>query len=283
MIEVYVAVFSILSSLILNLLLIKSNFLLDKKYSDHKLFASEKLIPLSGGLIILLTIFIFFELDLLLKGILFLILIVGIFSDTNYLFSPLKRLFLQILFFFVFLYLSQSFIESVRIPIFDRFLENFYFKYFFTLLCFLILVNGTNFIDGLNTLAIGYFLMIVGITIYVNYHFEIGHESQMFEILLIVLSILFFFNLFNKLYLGDSGSYLISFLIGYLLIDFSNYSVRVSPYFVAVLLWYPAYENLFSIIRKKISKIPVTFADNKHLHQLFFRFIHKKFLILFQE
>ena len=43
-----------------------------------------------------------------------------------------------------------------------------------------------------------------------------------------------------------------------------------------VLLWYPAYENLFSIIRrlfferKKVKK-----ADNLHLHHLVFKFLSK--------
>ena len=41
-----------------------------------------------------------------------------------------------------------------------------------------------------------------------------------------------------------------SFFIGIELINISNFTERVSPYFVALLLWYPAYENLFSIIRK---------------------------------
>ena len=59
-------------------------------------------------------------------------------------------------------------------------------------------------------------------------------------------------NFFGKLLTGDGGAYLISFITGYFLIDLANSSERVSPYFVACLLWYPAYENLFSIIRKKV-------------------------------
>jgi hypothetical protein len=43
-------------------------------------------------------------------------------------------------------------------------------------------------------------------------------------------------------------------------------------------LWYPAYENLFSIIRKIINKNSPTEADNRHLHQLLFVFMKKNFL-----
>ena len=43
--------------------------------------------------------------------------------------------------------------------------------------------------------------------------------------------------------------------------------IIVSPYFIAVLLWYPAYENFFSILRKKIKKTDAFQADNNHFHQ----------------
>ena len=47
----------------------------------------------------------------------------------------------------------------------------------------------------------------------------------------------------------------------------------VSPYFIALLLWYPAIENLFSIIRRKNSKSNLSMADNFHLHHLIYTFL----------
>jgi len=97
------------------------------------------------------------------------------------------------------------------------------------------------------------------------------------------LIVFIFFNFFGKAYLGDNGSYLIAFIIGIFLIEFSNrvlfneeVSRNLSPYFVACLLWYPAYENLFSIIRKKVKKISPAEPDNKHLHQLIFLELKRK-------
>ena len=72
---------------------------------------------------------------------------------------------------------------------------------------------------------------------------------------LVSLSVIYIFNFFGKIYLGDGGAYLISFVAGVILIKFSNDNYLVSPYYIVALLWYPAYENLFSIIRKKILKI----------------------------
>ena len=50
----------------------------------------------------------------------------------------------------------------------------------------------------------------------------------------------------------------------------------ISPYFIALLLWYPAFENLFTILRRKIfDKNKVKSADNKHLHHLLYNFLKK--------
>ena len=61
------------------------------------------------------------------------------------------------------------------------------------------------------------------------------------------------------------------------MIYISNLSEAISPFFVGCLLWYPSYECLFSIIRKKIKKIPISQSDNKHLHQILLTYLRKKF------
>ena len=71
-------------------------------------------------------------------------------------------------------------------------------------------------------------------------------------ILFYIVTFLFLLNIFNYLYLGDAGSYLIGFLFGYFLLEMNDLNPLISPYFIALLLWYPAFENLFSIIRKKL-------------------------------
>ena len=81
------------------------------------------------------------------------------------------------------------------------------------------------------------------------------------------------------MFLGDGGSYLISFVAGVILIKFSNDNYLISPYYIMALLWYPAYENLFSIVRKKILKKSPSTPDNKHLHQLIFLYLHESFNI----
>ena len=78
------------------------------------------------------------------------------------------------------------------------------------------------------------------------------------------------------MYLGDGGAYLISFIFGAFLIKLYVQNPSISPYFIMCLLWYPAFENLFSIIRKSLNKISFQKADNKHLHQYLYKFFLEK-------
>jgi len=276
MLEIYVIFFTFLITIILNLFSKKKQFLVDKKFSPHKSFATENLIPITGGLIFFISCLFFLSFDnQSTKFLLLLIFIVGLLSDSNYLFSPIKRFFFQILSVIIFVYANQLFIDSIRITTIDNLLDNVYFKYFFTLFCLLILINGANFIDGVNTLLLGYFLTLSIICVIGVEKFDIPFDVKNFKIIIIILSIILIFNFFGKLLTGDGGAYLISFIIGYFLIDLVNSSERVSPYFVACLLWYPAYECFFSIIRKKITKKSVADPDNKHLHQLIFAYLMK--------
>ena len=77
------------------------------------------------------------------------------------------------------------------------------------------------------------------------------------------------------MYLGDHGAYLAAFIISILLIEISKINHIVSPFYVANLLWYPAFENFFSIIRKIIQKKSPMSPDNHHLHQLLFSYFNK--------
>ncbi len=276
MLEIYVILFTLSITLTFNFIATKKNFLVDKKFNLHKSFATLNLVPITGGLIFLISCLIFFSFDnYYFKIFLFLIFFIGFLSDINYIFSPLKRLLLQTFIILIFIYINQTFINSVRIPFIDNLIENIYFKYFLTLFCFLILMNGANFIDGVNTLLLGYFLSLFVVALLVIKKIDLSIDIQNFELIIITISIIFIFNFFGKLLSGDGGAYLISFILGYFLIEFVNLKISVSPYFVACLLWYPAYECLFSIIRKKISKKTITNPDNKHLHQLIFIFFKK--------
>ena len=266
---------------LLNIFITKKNFLPSLSGEKHQLFVENKIIPLSGGLIIVIIVINFLFLEKFniefYYFFLFMVFCIGFLSDLRVLKSPRIRFYLQILFIFIFVFFYNFHISTVRIFFIDYLLNYKFFTYIFVIFCLLIIVNGTNFIDGLNGLVLGYFISIL-IVIYNLQLFENLDITQT-EILYFseLLFCLILFNFFNKLYLGDSGSYLLGFIFGILLISIYKLNPVLSPFFIILLLWYPCFENLFSIIRKyRFSTSPLN-SDNKHFHQLLFYFVKKKF------
>ena len=149
-------------------------------------------------------------------------------------------------------------------------------SYIFVTFCLLIVVNGSNFIDGLNGLVLGYYTILLVLILKLGLVENILNLESILINYLVILAYLLVFNYINKLYLGDSGSYFLGLASGILLITIYNSIENISPFFIVLLLWYPCFENLFSIIRKyKFNSSPLE-ADNKHFHQLLFNYLKKK-------
>tara|TARA_B100000989_G_scaffold178713_1_gene134233 strand:+ start:263 stop:1246 length:984 start_codon:yes stop_codon:yes gene_type:complete len=251
---------------------ILSNFSGDK----HQIYLNDKNIPLIGGFLLLYPILsLIIEYNLL---ILFSLLIftVGFLSDTKMLASPKIRILIQIILILSFVILDEIRIDSSRLDFFDLLLENLFFGYFFSSFCILILINGSNFIDGLNGLLIGYTLIVLFFLHDNGLLLEIGFEKNNIFFILFVLLFSLILNFSNKLMLGDSGAYFIALFLGYVLIKSHNYNTIISPYYFIVLIWYPCFENLFSIIRKFIIRKSPANPDKLHLHHLLFLTFKKK-------
>lgn len=257
----------------------KFSFIKDnKKLSKHKKFIkSKKSPPLIGGIILLLTIIIFIDQSNIYKLFLIFFLTLGILSDLNIIGSPKNRFLFQSVLILFYVTVSQTFIESVRLDFFDNYLNYTFFKIFFTSFCFLIIINGTNFIDGLNTLSIGYFLIVLIFLKKLHLEFNVEISSLYYlNILIFTLLIILLLNFYDFLYLGDSGAYILALIIGTIVINIATSNNFISPYYIVNLLWYPAYETLFSIIRKLFEKKSAMQPDNKHLHQLVYQYFYDK-------
>ena len=257
----------------------KNNILIDEvSQSKHKKLTNNLLKPpsLCGGIIISVCTLLFFK-DLpfvVYFGV--LILFTGILSDTNKISSPKTRIFFQFIISCGFIILTDFGLKDLRIETLNYLLNFNFISILFTVFCILILINGSNFLDGLNTLVLGYYSIVCFFLILLSANYDLSINSNI-NLLLIVLLILYSFNFFGKIYLGDSGSYLIGFYISFFLIDFSLRNSLVSPYLICFFLWYPAFENLFSILRRVFSDNKVDEADQNHLHQMIYNyFINKK-------
>ncbi len=276
--------FLIYISLVAVLIVLLNSYLLKKKYlvsetgDNHQKFASKTQIPLTGGIFIFLS-FIYLcnmsELNLIISS--FFILLLGIISDLKFIKSANKRLLFQIPLVLVFIILNDIQINNTRIYLLDFLLSNLIINYFFVCFCVLIVINGSNFFDGLNTLNIGYYLIICSLVTYLDLNNQILLNENFFLSLILILGILYIFNFLNRIFLGDSGSYFLGFLFSILLINLYSENNQISPFFIILLLWYPSYETLFSMIRKNVLRRSPMRPDTNHLHQLIYFYLRDKF------
>tara|TARA_B100000767_G_C19769599_1_gene539279 strand:+ start:198 stop:1238 length:1041 start_codon:yes stop_codon:yes gene_type:complete len=262
---------------ILNLLFKKLNFCLDNlTYSKHKTVSVSEKIPLTLGFILILFSCNFFSADFNTVIFYLSIFFLGLLSDLNLLNNAYKKFLCQFIFILTFVISIDLTISETRINQLDNLLNYSAFSYFFTTFCLMILINGKNFIDGMNGLVIINSLLIFFILILTANNYNLELDIKLYLNFIYILSIMLIFNLLGKSFLGDNGSFLIGAIIGYLIITFHQNNLAVSPFFVLLLLWYPAFEILFSIVRKLILKKSPFKPDSYHLHQLIFLAFNKK-------
>ena len=276
--ELIIITISFLFFIFLNNFFIKKKILLNYSGSIHQKFSGLTTVPLTGGIFIFFSILYLYLKEI--ESVMYLfsfLFILGLSSDLKIIASPKIRFLIQTILLFLIVYTSDLRISPTRIQIIDLLISNSLLSYFFSTFCLLILINGSNFIDGLNGLLVGYYLLISIVFYQLNFinFLDIENNSSLF--FSFILFILLLLNLFKKSFMGDTGAYILSFFYGYLLIKiYIEYQI-FSPFFVILLLWYPCFENLFSILRKfQLKKSPIK-ADSNHLHQLLFFYLRKKY------
>jgi UDP-N-acetylmuramyl pentapeptide phosphotransferase/UDP-N-acetylglucosamine-1-phosphate transferase len=133
--------------------------------------------------------------------------------------------------------------------------------------------NAVNIIDGFNGLASMCVVMMLVALAYVG--FEVGDPLVMSLALAGVGAVLgFFFWNFpaGLIFLGDGGAYFLGYYVAELAILLLYRNPDVSPLFPLLLCFYPVFETLFSIYRKRYLRgISPGVPDGVHLHMLVYK------------
>jgi UDP-N-acetylmuramyl pentapeptide phosphotransferase/UDP-N-acetylglucosamine-1-phosphate transferase len=147
----------------------------------------------------------------------------------------------------------------------------------FTIFVFLVIINGFNLIDGIDGLAAGIGILsssIFGVWFWITGN--IGYTVLSFSVAGSLLAF-FYFNVFskkNKIFLGDTGSLVIGFILGVLTCRFLQLDllaggvqyIKSAPAVVFGILVVPLFDMLrVFIIRIVQGKSPFV-ADRQHLH-----------------
>ena len=257
---------------------IKDGILFDQDFLKPQAFHQSP-VSRSGGIagVISLNIFLVFY-YLIYSKILFeylficnLMFLIGVLDDLKIKISPSRRLIFMIIFLYICIHFVPIKILNIDIPFLTKLLSNNIFSSLFVLLCFLFVINGANLIDGFNGLLTINLIIINSILAYINLSDGINEFSV---VIIGQIIVLFSFLLFNfpsaKIFLGDSGSYLLGSLVALNVIITNNLNPDYSSFFFCILLFYIFFEVFFSFFRKIIQKKSPIHPDNEHLHMLIF-------------
>ena len=143
------------------------------------------------------------------------------------------------------------------------------FKIPFLLLAIGLLINATNYIDGIDGLLLTFFLSCLLYYIFLIDDIKTINLLKLFALATFLNLILNFLPSKNrfKVFSGDSGSLFIGFFISFMTIDLYN-SFDIHPAILIWPLWYPVYDFLFVSINRLINKKSIFEPDNTHLHHV---------------
>ena len=265
--------------IIINILFYFSNYKIANYFNlmdipDKVRKIHTKKVPLTGGFYLFINILtIFFVssyfnftnnsiLNINILIFIFIIFIIGIFDDKYGINANLK-LFLSIIFFTVFLHINEHLILKSIIISSGQIFYLGSFSIPFTVFCFVIFQNAFNMYDGINLQNISYFFFLISI-IFIFFGF-----IDFYIYLTPVFILLFYLNFNSKMFLGDSGSYILSFLISiYLIYIFNNTEINFPSDLVFLFLCVPGYDLLRLAIFRTIKKKHPFKADKNHIHHL---------------
>ena len=203
--------------------------------------------------------------------------LVGFLDDIKFKFSPKVRLALMTAFLLLSVKVFSIQINGIDLIFLNKILSINIFYYFFIVLCFLFIINGSNLIDGFNGLLALQLIIINSILLFIN----IENEFQTISILITAqITILLIFLLFNfplaKIFMGDGGAYLFGTFTALNVIETNNLNPNISSFFFSILLFYLFFEVFFSFFRKLLQKKSPIKPDGEHMHMLSYKILTAK-------
>ena len=153
-------------------------------------------------------------------------------------------------------------------------------SYPLTVFVILLIVNAMNLIDGIDGLASGFSIIILGAFVYFYYNIN----SILFCLISIsltgALTAFFIYNYFGKvgkykIFMGDSGSLFLGYVISYLAIKYQMpYSAGKMPYneeaflISFTLVFIPCIDVIRVAMQRKLQGKNIFDADKTHIHHL---------------
>ena len=150
-----------------------------------------------------------------------------------------------------------------------------HFSGLMNILFLITIINAMNMFDGINLQSSLFFFFIFS---YVSFY--LGFDP-LISVILIFLLIFSFFNYKNRVFLGDSGVYLLTTLSClYLLRIYQDQSLNISFDEILILHILPVFDFFKVTIHRLINKKNPFLPDNQHFHHLLLKKFSYKITIV---
>ena len=212
--------------LIINIIIFKITYYLFNKYElldipSGALKIHRAATPYNGGIVLFLNIIFILILNfnfqfLYPNFLIFLLLLTFLFTmcfidDINNISANLRFFLTIIILILFFFYYPSLRLENLRFEFIDYSVEFYLYSLPVSVFCLFAFIQAINMLDGINGQVVIYITVLLIIT---------NLFSQNISIYFLpFLAIFLFYNLSGKSFLGDSGSYLLAFCTGLLLIN----------------------------------------------------------------
>lgn len=283
--------FSFLITWVFIKLIIKNALYLGLTDIPNERSSHTKITPRGAGIGFGFSFFIsilIFELSLFLEYwivflAIFMVFLVGILDDHKDA-SPRAKFYVIFLSTFL-LFLDDISIYSLGVFLgFD--LKLSYLALPFTMFALAGFTNALNLIDGLDGLAGTISLVILSTFLYIGY---INNDNLIVTLCLFSMTSVLAFLIFNwnpaRIFMGDSGSLFLGFIISIVAVLSLKYIHPISVFYLTAL---PIIDTIVVMLRRIRKKISPFSPDKTHIHHILLGFFSKKvkttviFLILMQ-
>lgn len=235
----------------------------------------DRSVPLIGGALVFINFILFLPIIFFtdvniypfitsLKEFLYLYLfftvffLIGFFDDKKNL-SPNSRIFFTSLASLIVIFLDKDLILN-SISIFN-FEINFSYEIIaiiFTVFCIIVLINALNMIDGINLQFSFYFILVI-------LFITLKKPNVIYPLFLIPMIFFSILNSRSKIFMGDAGTYSISFFLSYIFIKLFN-SDLINETEVILMLLIPGAELVRVFFIRVLNKKSPFRGDRNHLH-----------------
>ena len=195
------------------------------------------------------------------------LIIMALIEDLIQNINPFFRLLAIFISPLIFITIFKNSLPIIDIPFLAYLINLPILNIIFYSLCLVAYINGTNFIDGTNGLASFTILTSLLCLLFLSLIINDKIIAEMLIYLIAALIGFIFFNYpFGKIFLGDLGSYILSFFVGIITIILMSRNPELPNWSAVCILSYPIIEVIFSFVRKINMKKSPFYPDNKHLH-----------------